>query len=165
MWQAGLNAGKHPIAVRLRREDVQQSVIRSLIQASWAWLDRDGEAFSDSIRPHGALTAYSYEYDWSDSFDRYYELENLEAGYTSRGGVVALVFHDSPEDSRTLQAFADEAVTAEAIADRVLTHHIQRRPTKKILGRFVRDMMRDFDPGSGWSITSDEIAACLHEWG
>lgn len=163
LWQAGLNAGKHPIAVRLRREDVQESIIRSLIQASWVWLDRDGEAFSNSIRPRGALSAY--DYDWSDSFERYYDLENLEAGYTSRGGVVALVFHESPEDSRTIQAYEDADVNANSIAERVLTHHMQRRPTKKVLGRFVRSMMRDFDPGHGWSITSDEIAACLHEWG
>jgi len=52
-WQAGLNAGKQPIAVRLGPEDVNEGVIQGLLKASWDWLSHEGEVSAPISQPRG----------------------------------------------------------------------------------------------------------------
>jgi len=79
--------------------------------------------------------------------------------------VIALTYHETPEEWRDLAVVEPEQWTPEQIASRVLMHHTSAKPTKNTIERFVRHAMKDFDPADGWSITSDELAAYVDQWG
>ena len=162
-WNRGLNAGKQPISVMLRRDDAKASIVRDLMKASWDWLDQQAEPFSDKFGPRDA-PVYSAGPDWGGDFDPYYEINYHEVGYPGRG-VTAVEFVNARDESRTIMAVDDGDWSGDEFAERILTHHMEKRPTKVHIAKFKADAMRNFALGDHWSLTSDELAAMIWGWG
>lgn len=160
-WHSGRNAGKQPIVVRLRAEHLAEGVIRELIAASWRWLDREGEAFSDEFGP-GSF--FDRGPGWDEDGDEAYSLESIEVGYPGEP-MMQLVHGSANGESRPIWSFTDDDWNPDELARRVLLHATSSKPTQRLIKLFKRRLIGDLDLGLGWNLRSEELAAYLHEWG
>ncbi len=160
-WTAGRNAGKQPVVVRLRAENLAEGVIRELIAASWRWLDREGGAFSDEFGPGAFFDRDPFGYDDSEQA---YSLESIEVGYPGRS-LMQLLHWGTDGEPRALWTFEPDDWDPQELARRVLLHATGSKPTRKLIRLFERKLIGDLDLGLGWNLRAEELAAYMHEWG
>jgi hypothetical protein len=147
----------------LRAGDLAEGQVDWVLRACWEALEEVEEFTHRYWRP-SRLQDNSRQDD--RGFESYYTVDYHEVGYGGTlGGVSALIFWSSFDETQDLWSVADDDWHDHEFARRVLLHHTEKEPTKRLIRGFLAGPARDWELGSLWSLDSGELSAWLHEFG
>jgi hypothetical protein len=161
VWQPASAGGARPVSLRLRPGDVNTWEVQQVLKACWDAIEDVEGAVVRSWQPRRL-----HDRSWEDDrgFEPYYTVEYHEVGLGGARSISTLVYWSSFDESEVLWSVTDEEEwDDQEFARRILLHHTERAPTKKLRRRFLAGPACDWEIGTWWSLEAKELTAWLDE--